>query len=355
MRFKVSDIKTDDNLVVSSKTVKFGTSGNFKFQTPLKPSIKESKQISPVHEIYKNIQPSTLTKCLNDANYDSTYCRGVKQLRDEKSINIFSLSYNSKDVVPDDDHVRTMADIQYVNSDVVVIPSWHSLIRNENKTDTELYTSLSEKYLEYALFRNNKPVMASIPVCIPNNMISGIISRFVDANVTSFILDFGGRSMTNGTWLRNFTREWDSYNIEDEGILYSMNAFKGIDRKNVGYVEAKDFLGFATGVDVIGDKYVPRGSYGGQSNTKYSEKLFDRETYRYNKIPPTKYGRESIRIESVQHQIDEMNVLRMAVNDGESIKKILESKSIEPSTMNHLINLKRSRRNRISRIDDFFD
>lgn len=174
--------------------------------------------------------------------------------------------------------------------------------------------------------------------------------------MTSFVLDFNGRSMTNGTWLRSFIREWASYNIENEGILYSMNAFKGIDRKNMGYVEAKDFLGFATGMDMIGDKYVPRTSYGGQQNTEHAIKLFDRGTYRYNKVSSSggNYG-DNIRIESVQHQIDEMQVLRTAMHDGDSIKKILDSKSLEPSTMRKLIDMKKNQKSKTSRLEGYFN
>jgi len=353
MRFSVSDIKTDDDLVVSGKTVRIGTSGNKKFKTPLKPSIKTSKNNCAVHEIYRIAKPQTLEKCLNSTEYDSKYCRTTNNLRDESAVNIFSLAYGDKTHIPNDNLIRIMADLQYVNTDVIVIPSWYDLISRNEKDKSELYLKLSDKYYEYASFKNHKPVMATIPVCMPSPEIPKVLDHFMEMNITSFIIDFNARSLMNGTWLRNFSRELNPYRTEKEGILYSINAFPGIDRKHVGYVEAKDFIGFAAGFDIVGDKHTPKQSSDNYNSPRTTINLFNNNTYRYDKVPFVEGKQDDIKLASVQNQINEMTALRTSLDESESIKKILDTKSLEPTTMRDLISMKSDQRIRVTRLNQF--
>jgi hypothetical protein len=353
-KLSVSDIRTDDDFVSSSKTVRIGTSGDTKFNTPLKPSLKQMDGLSPVREMYRRISPETLDKCSSNSEYDRKYSESTKRQMDPGSVNIFTLAYGSTTQMPTIDQIKQMSDIQYVHTDVVVVPSWFDLIRGLDKSQCEMYFNLSDAFYHYSSCRNNKPVMATIPTCIPNDKIPKVLKHFIDMDITSFILDFNGRSLINGTWLRSFIREWDSYNIEKEGIIYSMNAYQGIDKKNIGNFEAKDFVGFLGGIDIIGDKHIAKGCSDKTIPGFERTKVFDSDTYHYRKVFCSPNETEKYAMESISNQITEIENMRSFISRNESIKDAIDSKSLDPRTRIALHEMKYSKKFKTKKLDAFF-
>ena len=349
----ISDIKADEDFVSSSKTIRIGTSGNVKIQTPMKPSLKGMNGTSAVREIYRKIKPSVIDLCLNNSAYDSEYGSTTGSMRDPNALNIFTLAYDSKNVIPTDNQIKQMSDIQYNNTDVVVLPSWFRLIKECDRSQVELYLELSDKFYNYSSFRNHKPVIAAIPSCIPNDKIEGVLKHFVEMDITTFILDFNGRSMINGTWLRNFTREWDSYKLEKEGFLYSINSYQGVDKKNVGNYEAKDFLGCLAGIDLVGDKHEVYGGSNEPSEMNHT-KVFSAGTYCYQKVfCPTKEF-EKYKVKSIDNQIRELTNVRDHLTHGERLLEVVETKSLDPKTVSSLRSFKSEKRVVKKHLDDFF-
>lgn len=353
-KLSVSDIRTDNDFVSSSKTIRIGTSGDVKFNTPLKPSLKQMDGISPVREIYRRISPETLDKCSGNSEYDRKYSDTTKKQMDINAVNIFELAYGSGEQIPTVNQIKQMSDIQYVHTDVIVIPSWFDLVRNADKSQYEMYLNLSDTFFEYSSFRNHKPIMASIPTCIPNDKIPKVLDHFINMDITSFILDFNGRSLINGTWLRNFSRELDSHKIEKEGIVYSINAYQGIDKRNVGDFEAKDFLGFLGGIDIVGDKHVAKGSSDNYIPGMKHTKLFDPDTYHYRKVFCTSNESDRYDYQSIRNQIAEIEHIRTYISEGESIKNEIDSKSLDRRTMDALLEMKYSKKIKKKKLDDFF-
>ena len=62
-RFSVSDIQVDDNTLSRSTSVRIGTSGDVKFQTPLKAGMYDVIEY-PLYEAHRRISPELIHKCL---------------------------------------------------------------------------------------------------------------------------------------------------------------------------------------------------------------------------------------------------------------------------------------------------
>ncbi len=338
---------------VSRKVVRLGTSGKTKFETPMKPSIRTMTDESPVHEFYRRVKPRSLDNCLNNQQYDSKYLQGIRSLRSEDSLNICHIEYDSKDSLPNEDQIRQMADLQYLSTDVIVIPSWFRLI-NKSANRLEEFFELSDKYYEYASFRNHKPVMASIPLCLSTSELPKVIKHFIDMDITSFVLDFNSRFMTKTTWVRSFMRELEEYNVQDESIVYSINAAYGTSHKTDKTCEAQDFLGFGAGIDLLGNKYSAKPSSDMYGESSMSEvKIFDPSHYTYHSRICTEDELWKYKVESAKKQITELGLIRDAIKHDENVMDIVKTKNLSDVTVRWLVEQNKTEPHRTV-LDDFF-
>jgi len=141
-KFHVSDQLQDDDIFAVRKKIRLGTSGDISFETPLKAGHDNVKDICAVYESHRYIKQETIENCLNNTNNDKREVDRLKGLRSNSAFNILTLTYDSK-ATPNDKQITHMADMQYVSSDAVVIPSWYGLIRNTTGSKPDLYNSLS--------------------------------------------------------------------------------------------------------------------------------------------------------------------------------------------------------------------
>lgn len=355
-RFSISDIRTDDDLLASRKTARVGTSGDIKFETPLKVGIGDLKNKCSINEIYKMPELATLDKWIIDSRQDNKYSKSLANERSLNAFNILSLAYNNKEQIPNEDQIRVIADMQYLNSDAVVTPSWFDIIKSEDKVDVDLYLQLSKSYLEYASFRNNKPILGTIPMNIPSNYLSKVIGFYMDCDVTSFIIDCNARSVLNSTWTRNFQRELNEYKVEKECLTYITNAYQGAVKKNEDTCEAQDFLNFAMGYDIIGDKHIAKRSSNFYESGTIQGKSFDKNTYRYVKVPcKSDKERSNIKMVTIDTQINEMGVIRETINEGDSLKNNLQNKAIDEITIKKMAEIKVHQNIRQSGLGDYFN
>ena len=353
-KFIVSCGNTDDDFITENKVVRLGTSGNIKFETPLKAGTFGMTSGCGVYEVYRYLKPDTIRKCLESQSYLSEYQKTTKSMRSDSALNLIALAYINKEIVPDEDSIRILADMQYACSDVVQTPSWFGLVKSNGITDVGLYIKLSERYLEYAQFRNHKPVIGTIPVCIPYNRISEVVGMYVDNDVTSFIVDFNTRSY-DMTWMRGFLRAISEYHVEKESILGCVNSFPGSMKKSGEPTSALDFLGFAAGFDVIEDKHVPK-----PSNDNYPERnetrMFDVGTFTYSKVKYSDKGeREALMAESIHRQVNGMAEVRRSLVESSSIDALLTEKRVGYDVMAPFRHLKSDMSTHHSTLDEFFN
>lgn len=345
-RFRVSDSFLDDKTFARKASVKVGTSGDIKFETPFK--IGTGGVTSALlYEVHKRVKPDTIKKCLESEAKDRKH--GLELAgRCKGTFNITTLEYDSSRETPTEKMVEELSDMQYNHTDAIPTPSWFDLITRKDHTDVDLYLELSDTFVNAAATRNHKPILGAIPQSIPPTELGRVIKFYIDKDVTSFVVDSHGRTLISGSWVRLLQRSFEEYSIEKECLLYSMNAFQGTIRKNEDSCEAKDFIGFAAGFDIIGGKHSNKFGAKEEGNETIA-RLFDKETYNYTKVKCKKDDKQTINDRSVRAQIKEMEVVRTTIEDGKT-KELLLSKNLLSETLDTLFGLK-NKSNR--RIEDF--
>lgn len=346
--FSVSDMTSDDDTLSRKTSVRVGTSGDFKFQTPLKVGLGDVTEI-PFYEAHKRIKPDTIIKCLESEEKDREQGRDLKK-RCKGEFNVLTLEYDSKDFVPNEKMVVAMSDMQYANTDAITTPSWFELIEKNKHVDVQQYITLSDIFLEAASTRNHKPILGTIPQNIPPGEIGKVIKFYIDHDVTSFVVDSHGRTIISGSWIRAFQRSLGEYDVEKESILYTMNAFQGTIPKTKTATEAKDFIGFTAGFDIIGGKHNIKFYGSNREVTQHVGKVFNRDTYNYEKQVCSKEEKKLFDEKVIREQNIEFKTVQEAIYE-KSLKSLLTSKELTKETMNTIRSFKD--RGRTMRIDDF--
>lgn len=352
-KFRVTSVGHDDDFVTEGKAVRLGTSGDVSFETPLKAGAFGMRDGCRVYDAYRNLKPETIAKCLDNQNYCARYERTTASMGCPGAMSIVSLSYMSGTAVPGDDAIRMMADIQYSCSDVVVTPSWFRLVKGDGTADVDLYRSLSSAYLEHASFRNHKPVMGTIPVCIPYRLIGDVLGMYLDEDVTSFVVDFNARSY-NMTWMREFLRTLRDYRVEGESVLACVNCFPGTMKSSGEPTEALDFLGFAAGFDIVCDKHIPK-----QSSESYprsdTARVFDGDTFAYTRRGySSEDEKKSIVMESNRRQVVAMQQVRGSLAECEPLDSLFREKRVDESVTLPFRFMKKGMNVRPRTLDSFF-
>ncbi len=305
----------------------------------------------PFYEIHRRITPDRIQKCLSSE--EETRKIGLELRKKYKdSFNVLTLQYDSKTTVPTKKMVECMSDLQYNNTDAIAIPSWFDIITNKGQAGIDLYLELSKIFLEAASVRNNKPIFATLPQCIPPEALEKVIDFFTSKDVTSFIVDSHGRTILSSSWIRTFQRAlFQEHDVEHECLLYTMNAYQGTIHNDVDRGEAKDFIGFTAGFDIIGGKYISK--FG--SNTKAPDKgifgrVFESGSYTYRKQVCSKEEKEVINEQTIRDQNREFECVRSAIHDSEVVT-LLETKALSGETMDTIMSF--TDRSHISRLDEF--
>lgn len=351
-RFTVTVDSVDEDYVTAKKTVRLGSSGDKKFETPLKAGSHGCTTGCVIYQPYRLFKSDTATKCLSNDDYSRNFINRTRSLLKPGIINITSMAYGDKFVVPSDEVICYMADVQFSCSDVIVTPSWFDLIKNNNHDNSTLYLNLTHKYLEYASYRNNKPIMATIPSCIPRADLTKVIHDLINQDVTSFIIDFNTR-LYDVSWMRQFLRLLDQYNIEKESVLSSINCFSGTLKKVEKRTEARDFFGFAVGFDILGDKHVAKGS-SSQYQDQQTTRMFDPDTYTYSKKTySSESDRQKLVSENIRRQVAELANVRNVVEDSiDNLNELFSEKKIDNKFIEPFKKLKSDEK--ISSLDSFF-
>lgn len=330
--FDITNVEDDSKTFARSCHIRLG-SGQLSFDAPFKVGNGDATEVQ-LYEAYRRISPSTIMKSYQSERYGSDVDKDLDE-RCKGRRNILIMEYDSKNVVPTSRMVEHLSDIQYNHTDVIVTPSWFSLITRDDSTDVDLYVSMTDEYLEAASRLNHKPIMVNIPQSIPSERIEDVLEHYITRkDVTSFCIDSNSRALMNGSWMRKFhtsiDKLRDAYDIEHECLLYSVNAYQGIVKRNEERIDAKDFLGFTAGIDVIGGKHTKGYNSNNSEEHMTVARLFDRDTYTYVKAICAKDVKERITSQSVAAQIKEMPIIQEKIREG-TLEEHLRSKAISDS------------------------
>ncbi|PKP58187.1 MAG: hypothetical protein CVT89_03245, partial [Candidatus Altiarchaeales archaeon HGW-Altiarchaeales-2] len=245
MKINVKLDNFDEELMFKRFNLKVGDK---QIVTPIKASYKLNP-VSSINEIYKKFDFNKINKCITNEGFERMVNADVK--KDMTSgINICLIEYNAFEM-PDDKQIEVLSDLQYEHSDIVVTPILSKITRE--LTEDKLlnsFNTITNKYMEIVETLNHKSIVGIIPSRMPRQFLEPIIKNYKSKNITSFVIDFDGRSVdTNESWIRKLFRLLKDNDLLEESFLYSINANTGKFMKQTNEILAKDFICSGFGID----------------------------------------------------------------------------------------------------------
>lgn len=338
MKLKVKTEKIDEELLI--KRMKLSIGGN-NVITPFK-STDISIRGSQVNEIYKEISTANLDSVLSDETQERKVNSEINRKRGE-NVNFFVVNFTDLQI-PDDTQMETLSDMQYSHSDVVITPSWSKMCRElTGDTLLENYLQATNSFIEVVKTLNNKSIIGLISSKLPRQYLDEIINNYHSQDITSFVIDFDGRSVaTNPTWIRSLMRTLSSLHLIEESFIYSINANEGKFMKNADRILAKDFINFGFGIDGLGLNHIgPRMSTEiwnkiRDARRENTLRIFDREDYAYAKVPEqaiiTQWGvqpnkvRSAVKTHNMDEQKNEALQIQNIMKTNDTVENYLQSK-----------------------------
>ncbi len=327
--------KLDDNLLFKQVEIK---TGDKSIITPIKAGYPKNP-LEGVNEIFRKFTLQSLNKCISDEQSERTI-NSKLDVQKTNSINFLHVDY--ADIkIPEQKHIEALSDIQYENSDIVITPIWSVITRRLNGINLlGNFINLTNKYIEIIKTLNHKGIIGTIPSRMPRQFLNKILKNYYDQGVTSFVIDFDGRSIgTNRSWIRNLFRIMrNDLDILDKTFLYSINSNEGKFMKNKKSILAKDFMSAGFGIDIIGLNHLPprmstevwkRIKENRQENTF---RVFNRNTYGYDKKEKEGLSnlgisnREDLKKFNSSEQHKETSVLRKNLTENNTLEPYIRTK-----------------------------
>ena len=334
MRLKPEIKKVDSELLFKNSKLKYGETEVF---TPIKASYR-SNPISKVNEIYKEYTLEKIDRC--DKNDDEERKANAEINRQKTTgINFVIINYTSP-TRPNNKQIEFLSDIQCSNSDVAITPIWSEITKSyEGEKLRDTFLSLTNEFVEVTKTQNGQTIWGMLPTKIPRLFLEPLVENYVNQDITSFVVDFGGRSIDGVmSRLRYLTRLISANGLTDECILYGINASEGKFMKKAAEIPAKDFMSLGFGMDILGLNHTPiRMSKARWDEIKAERqestyRIFDRENYSYRRTS----GKEAriLQVYSSSHRKDyntkqqyaETLALQKQLEATDSIKSYIDEK-----------------------------
>ncbi|MDO9538085.1 MAG: hypothetical protein Q7J68_07185 [Thermoplasmata archaeon] len=368
MKLKVKTEKIDDELLIKRMNMSIGDNSII---TPFK-STDISIKDSSVNEIYKEISSTLLDSMLSDETQERRINSDI-QRKKGKNVNLFIVNYTDLQS-PNDKQMETLSDMQYSHSDVVITPSWSKICRDlTGDALLENYIQATNNFIKVVETLNNKSIVGLISSKLPRQYLEKIIDNYHKQDITSFVIDFDGRSIaTNPTWIRSMMRTLSSLNLIEESFIYSINANEGKFMKIADRILAKDFINLGFGIDGLGLNHIgPRISTEIWNQIKAARqentlRIFDREDYAYTKVPeqeiisqwnvPSNQVRNTVKTYNMKEQKDEALQIQQIMKSNDTVESYLQTKSqIDEDTFKKIKLTRRDALTRQSRQKSLFE
>ncbi len=314
----------DDELLYKRVSLKLGKK---KVITPTRTN--PSTVVNSINEVYNSFKTTTIDNCLNDNKREARKNNEVKR-KLTSGLNFYIISYTSPEI-PNDKQIEFLADIQYGHSDVVITPTWSQIVRDSKDSQKLLaeYRKLTNTFLDVVETLNNKSIIGMISAKLPRIILKPVIDNYVKRNITSFVLDFDGRSIDSGmSWIRNLMRIVKQDTGFEESFLYSLNPSRGRFTKTAKQILAKDFINTAFGMDVVGLYHIPLRVH--LPKMDIPPRIFIKESYGYERIPSkqlTQRGITNTKEYNRNEQYNEKLTLQTKLKEESTIVDYIQSKS----------------------------
>jgi hypothetical protein len=264
------------------------TLGDQTYSTPMKASERGSIT-SPVTELYRSFSPDQLDAVLGDEAVERRVNRDLRK-RMGPAFNVFLADFQGR-TAPGKAQLEALLDLQYEHSSVVVLPSHWSMLKGlTGERLLTTYQDMVHRSIDIVETLNDKTIVGTIWAKLPRQYLDALTRDLHDRGITSFVVDFDGRSvLSNPSWMRHLARQVSELGIADECVLFSVNSNEGKFIKNADRILAHDFIGSGFGIDVLGLNHLrPRMPSGAwqelrKRRRKNVFRVFDRSDYSYLK------------------------------------------------------------------------
>lgn len=332
MKVDIKLEEVDDELLYKRILIKLG---NKKVLTPTKTN--PSLLVNSINEVYSKFTPETIEKCLNDNEFERRKNYEIKR-RLKRNLNFYIISYAGRES-PTKKQIEFLADLQYGHSDVVITPTWSQIVRSSKDIEKLLdtYRRITNDFIDTIETLNYKTIVGMISAKLPRIILEPIIVNYINRDITSFVIDFDGRSIDSGmSWTRNLMRIIKREIGFEHSFLYSLNANRGRFAKNAIQILAKDFMNTAFGMDIVGLNHIPirmtteAWARFRSTRKEFLPRIFLRESYGYKKVRKEelrKHGILDAKEFSRNEQYDEKRTLQTKLKEESSVIDYIQSKS----------------------------
>lgn len=314
IQLRVNDV--DEELLMRVMVIRFADKS---ITTPTK-SLNKTIPVAGLNEAFHRIDLEKLSLISSDATEEMKFNASARRERKDDMINLLFLSY--KEVkVPGENAMSTLADLQYVNSDVAIMPLCPEIIKNHEGEDLiRNFISYIEEYLKIIETLNNKTIVGIIPARLPRQYLPDVLDLYHSHDVTSFVIDSDGSSLySNPSWIKALQRGLHSLGILDDGFIYNMNSFEGRFSGKANVTLARDFVTLTFGMDILGANHkpsvIPAERRNKMDNTQKGARVFDPQTYGYTRDPSIEKKTARMRNLLAQHK-EALSIQSVIHEDG---------------------------------------
>ncbi|SEK86443.1 hypothetical protein [Haloferax larsenii] len=271
LNVKVRDI--DDDTLYTHKTIQIGSTS---IDSPVKAlpvgKMRRADTVSDSVRGFNEIYFKTTPDDLRDARKAFKSKQKKKKIqpalnkarRDE--INVVFVELATKERVSDK-NLLYLIDLLYSTSDILALPLMNTMLNAIKKDGKGVESRYFNRYFENLkrLLRmaidTNKPVMGIVPA-LNWDFTNRVANLYLNNGIRAFCIDFNGKTVTAENQLTNtvrpLMRKIRSERIQEDVLIYSINAHRGRSRSGFTGTPANDFMTFGFGFDILGDKHISR-------------------------------------------------------------------------------------------------
>lgn len=323
MKLQIHVNTVDEELLMR---VMKGSLAGKSFTTPIK-SLNKSIRHPGLNEIYRNIDAKKIAAISSNTSEEIKFNTLVRRDWSEGQINLFFLSYKENSL-PDDDSMAIIADLQYVNSDIAIVPLCPGIIKShEGDKLLNNFIGYIQKYLSVVETLNNKTIIGIIPVKLPRQFLPSILDFYHSKGITSFVIDSDGSSIySNPSWLKAFQRKLYKSGIKDEGLIYNINSLEGRFLQRSSVTLARDFVTLTFGIDILGTNHKPPAFPAERRNISDRPRIFDPETYGYVRVIDPSLDLKTAKANNISSQHKETLKLQHVIAEESTAASYLQRK-----------------------------
>ena len=210
---------------------------------------------SQFNEISKSFKPDTIEKIRQNPEASRKKNNEFKKMYNNGA-NLPTISFidykTTEPVFPTDDEINLLTNFAYTYSDITPIPAVPKCATNLSFETIDSFLDYLRRSIESIEVWNNKPIMGYLPF-VGSLFLEEIIELYIDNGINAFYLDFNRKGFSDLTAITSIKKKLGQLGYAENHLIHFINMDYGKMNKESQVLPARDFLGFAHGLDSMGD------------------------------------------------------------------------------------------------------